>query len=850
MAWALTNVTKGFDLTPWVPATSVTGFQSAYGDTSRLAFTVDDETGTIVIDAEDEIQFTDTGVKSFAGIARRITKTDNGFSIQRVYGVECQDFNTLLDDDVVDVGGLRQTVESDKARITWLFATYGTRGVVIGTAVVQLAATIAGDQDFTGMTLHQALSAIASITGGSFYVDYDKVLHYYTSETNPAPFGLSDNPNFSTTFEYESFALPIDSVAMYNAVFVIGDQVSGWRYKGGSPPAAGTRRAYVLRDQDITTTAELNARGDRFLDSAGDPRQPGTLSLYRPGLRAGMYVPVTHAGWGITAVNFRIQNITFQPQSKDRTRYDLTFGSSPIGLAAIVGGAATTAQAGYAVAQTIAVGDLIPPAQVTGFTLVSSFRQATDGTQWPNLTANWSPSAAGDLDAYELEVDRALTGFVGFTASVSGTGGTLTAGDYRIYVTGLGTVFGETARADVPIIATITAGQRIFVNITAKSGVASYKVYAERADDPRYSIATAVTGSNVEVTREGTTGDATAPTVSTAAAFLNPSAYRTANTSYVIDAVQGGIVYIGRVRAVDDSGNRGIFSNPASVQAAGDATAPEMVAGLSATAGKSVVGLTWQRNSEPDLDRYGVRWAPDLAGAPDTTQWAYATTRSTIIVITDLNPGITYWFEARAIDTSNNVRTSTADATPVNSDTNVQAGWSDPVASTPGLVTGNDIALGTLVAAHISAAGLDASIIKTGTLSVGGTPNTPDFLLVYNSLGQEIGRWDANGLLIKDPGNSARQMRFINGTLSFSSNGGSTWTTAANADGITADAIKLGSAPGGHNAIPNSSFELSAFATTLTKLWTSAADWATSIAASDVNVNKTTTELRMTTFTY
>lgn len=330
--WALQNVTKAVALTGSTIADAVVGVHKAYGNISTLAFRVDDETGSIVIDTEDEIYLTDDGIKVFAGICRQVAQTDQGVTTQRAYQVAAQDFNSRLDDDVIDVG-LRTTSESDKARIAWLFATFGTHGINAGTAsVVQLRATMPAEQDFSGMTLHEALTEIAKYTGGSFYVDFDKVLHYYDSETIAAPFALSDTPNGTTSFEYEDFTLPRDSIDRCNAVYVIGDAISGWRYLGGVPPAAGTRRAVTIRDPEITTTAQLEAAGDSYLAQHDSDRQLGSLVTYKAGLRAGMTVQITNAGWGYVATSFRISSVTFNPETKDRVRYTINFGARPVTL--------------------------------------------------------------------------------------------------------------------------------------------------------------------------------------------------------------------------------------------------------------------------------------------------------------------------------------------------------------------------------------------------------------------------------------------------------------------------------------------------------------------------------------
>lgn len=390
MAWALTDVTTGVDLSAYVEAPSLAVAQRAYAETSTLRCRVRDEVSALTIAVDHEILLTDGATKHFAGYVRTLTKTDTGVSGQRIYELACQDYSTLLADDYVPAGGsgIRSTSESDKARITWLFSTFGTRGISIGASVVQLRATMPAAQDFTGLSLHQALTLIASITGGSFFVDYDKVLHYFSSEVNAAPFNLSDAPNGSTTFGYENFSEASDTVEFVNEVHVIGTGVSTTRYLGGSPPAAGTRRAVVVNDSQIADLASAQARGDAVLASYGTTKKPSHLRTYKPGLRAGMTVQVTHAGWGISAVTYRIAGMQAVPGTKDRIAYDIDFGSGPVDLSSIVSGQAGSIAGAASIAAGAAQGvSAIADLSIGGANLIpnSSFE---DGSSWV-IGANW-----------------------------------------------------------------------------------------------------------------------------------------------------------------------------------------------------------------------------------------------------------------------------------------------------------------------------------------------------------------------------------------------------------------------------------------------------------------------------
>lgn len=339
MGWTLTDLTTAVNLTAEADASSVVIAHRAYAETSRLTGRIIDESGVLTIATEHEINLSDGGVTAFAGYIRVCKKADRGVSTQRVYEIEAQDYTTALGDDVADSDvALRANGESDKARITALFSAFGTRGIVIGASVVQLRAVMP-DQDLRGLNLHQCLSAICQITGGSFYVGFDKVLHYFNSEAISAPFGLSDTPNGTTTFGYENFSLTDDTVQYVNAVYVVGTGISDWRPSAAAVAAlrtAGTLRAMVVTNPEVVDATMLAAVGDAVLAQYNAIRKPSSLVTYQPGLRGGMNVQITHSGWGVAAVSYRIASIEAIPIDANRIRYQVFFGSNPISLGDLI----------------------------------------------------------------------------------------------------------------------------------------------------------------------------------------------------------------------------------------------------------------------------------------------------------------------------------------------------------------------------------------------------------------------------------------------------------------------------------------------------------------------------------
>ena len=70
--------------------------------------------------------------------------------------------------------------------------------------------------------LNNVLDYLCSITGGSYYIDYTKALHYFGSEVVSSSFGFSDTPDLSTTYPYRGFRQIDNGNENYNVVEIVG----------------------------------------------------------------------------------------------------------------------------------------------------------------------------------------------------------------------------------------------------------------------------------------------------------------------------------------------------------------------------------------------------------------------------------------------------------------------------------------------------------------------------------------------------------------------------------------------------------------------------------------------------
>ena len=302
-----------------------------------------------------------------------------------------------------------------------------------------------------------------------------------------------------------------------------------------------------------------------------------------------------------------------------------------------------------------------------------------------------------------------------------------------------------------------------------------------------------------------------------------------ANTKASVEGVAGATKYWGRAYAVDVQGNRSPLTAEVSHTTGRDTEAPPVPTAVTALPGFRGFGVSFDVAAVADLMFAEVRYAPDdgTGTAPNTSQWSTARVKTTAMFVSGLVGDAIYWVQVRAVDLSGNVATSIADPTAVDYIAFPEAGWSAAVSVTTSLVGASDIAFNSITAAHMVAGSLDASDIGTGTLVIRPLDGFARGIEIRDAADVIIGRWDELGLKILDPLDTARYLLIDAGNLKFTTDAGETFPTAITPEGINASSITFGNAPGGHNLVLNSSFELAGFvAAPSTFVFTDFNQWA------------------------
>lgn len=156
----------------------------------------------------------------FGGVIVELEQQVTAYKLIR-WKVTCEDYTRLLDRRLVSDSFSNTTVD---AVIAQLATTYFPTGFT--TNNVDCPVTVA-TINFNYKTLVKCIEELAEKTGYDWYVDYNKDLHFFDSQTNPAPFNLSDTTG---TYEYESLVIRRDNSQVRNRIVVRGGEYLGAQF--------------------------------------------------------------------------------------------------------------------------------------------------------------------------------------------------------------------------------------------------------------------------------------------------------------------------------------------------------------------------------------------------------------------------------------------------------------------------------------------------------------------------------------------------------------------------------------------------------------------------------------------
>jgi hypothetical protein len=160
----------------------------------------------------DDVKVFDGTDKIFAGIVTKIT--ENIVEKKIIYSVEVIDYTQLADKKMVAETYSAQTVNDIIADIVTNYLPTFTIANVDCDIVVDYVA-------FNYEQPSKCFQRLAELTGFDWYIDYDKDIHFFSQEINPAPFNLTDS---NGKYIFESLEISRDISQLKNVVFVRGGE--------------------------------------------------------------------------------------------------------------------------------------------------------------------------------------------------------------------------------------------------------------------------------------------------------------------------------------------------------------------------------------------------------------------------------------------------------------------------------------------------------------------------------------------------------------------------------------------------------------------------------------------------
>lgn len=172
----------------------------------------------------DEVIVRVDTVRSFGGVIVDVEQSLAGHALVN-YRVQCKDWSQHLDRKMV-IERFESTDDESPGQITLhdvvvaLVEKYGAEFGFTTTNVKGTTFPIAS-VSFNELPLSECFNKLARLTGYSWYVDYNKDVHFFAKNDEPAPFNLSDT---SENFIFDSIVIRSDFSQIRNRVKIRGGE--------------------------------------------------------------------------------------------------------------------------------------------------------------------------------------------------------------------------------------------------------------------------------------------------------------------------------------------------------------------------------------------------------------------------------------------------------------------------------------------------------------------------------------------------------------------------------------------------------------------------------------------------
>jgi len=328
---ALTITINSVDLTAYLvsDSLSIEGRANAFVSTCSLKLIDKDADVALAFEVKekDVIVISDGATKHFEGTLANIgTVVVADGTEALVYTLDCQDYNLLLEEVVIDQVETYGAVY-DSVIIDDLFDKYlpeiNSHGPGDAPPGYVESLHIFAELELFDMTLREALDRVATGAGstaltGYWYVDFEKNLHYYNEEDNAPTFYLSDVPDNVTSFPYlAEVTRERQGATIVNRILVIGAEFGLFVQDYDSYNYYGKWFEGIVRDNTLFSVDEVLAHGYGLLAKLAYPDEVFHLATRKAGLQAGMNVRFENALFGTGTKTNLILNPSFEVNVTD-----------------------------------------------------------------------------------------------------------------------------------------------------------------------------------------------------------------------------------------------------------------------------------------------------------------------------------------------------------------------------------------------------------------------------------------------------------------------------------------------------------------------------------------------------
>lgn len=237
-------------------------------EVDRMEFQIIKTPSKTIPNVNDEVVLEEDSIKIFGGVITERNEVIKG-GLLVAYDIRCKDYSQYLDRKVVV-----KSYASSSARtiVLDLISTY-TSGFT--TTNVPASTPTVGSIKFNYEQVTRCLTQLADQIGWDWYVDHDKDIHFFDSESLSAPFELTDTGD---TFDWESLEVNKTITQIKNSVFVRGGEYKKTISEANAQDifvANGTQRVFPLSYKYDNITVKDNST----VNSIGTDQQTDPASV-------------------------------------------------------------------------------------------------------------------------------------------------------------------------------------------------------------------------------------------------------------------------------------------------------------------------------------------------------------------------------------------------------------------------------------------------------------------------------------------------------------------------------------------------------------------------------------------